>query len=365
MRGLAKSGLAVMNTSVHVILEHSNRGKQSLGLDLSQPDGVEILTSWRRPATCSSPTRCRRSARSCTSTSSNLRAANPDIIYVRGTGNGYWGPEADRGSYDQLSFWCRPGVAFVPSPQRTPIPCPRLRARPSVIPSACPRSPAGSWARCSTARSTGEVTVVDVSSLAHRHVVAGRRPSPCRSSSVSLWTGPPAGGGGMTGNPLVATYRGLDGRFIVFACLQAGRDWPDMCRVIGRPELATDERFGEGRGPHRQRRGGHRHPARGVRGEAADRVAGGPRRLHRAVGGGAGHARGDRGRAGGGQRAGAAGGDRRRHRIELVAAPVQYDNAPAMPKRAPEFNEHGDQILGSIGLDMDQIIDLKVRGVVT
>ena len=52
-------------------------------------------------------------------------------------------------------------------------------------------------------------------------------------------------------------------------------------------------------------------------------------------------------------------------RFELVAAPVQYDGAPAMPKRAPEFNEHGDQILAGIGFDMDEIIELKVRGVVT
>ena len=33
-------------------------------------------------------------------------------------------------------------------------------------------------------------------------------------------------------------------------------------------------------------------------------------------------------------------------------------------RRAPEFNEHGDEILQSIGLDMDAIVDLKVRGVV-
>jgi crotonobetainyl-CoA:carnitine CoA-transferase CaiB-like acyl-CoA transferase len=51
--------------------------------------------------------------------------------------------------------------------------------------------------------------------------------------------------------------------------------------------------------------------------------------------------------------------------FELVAAPVQYDNEPAQPQRAPEFNEHGDEILGGLGYDMDRIIDLKVRGVVT
>jgi hypothetical protein len=43
---------------------------------------------------------------------------------------------------------------------------------------------------------------------------------------------------------------------------------------------------------------------------------------------------------------------------------MQYDNEPAQPKRAPDFNEHGDDILASIGLDLDAILDLKVRGVV-
>src|SRR5690606_10656334 len=34
MRGLASSGIAVMGKDVHVLLEHSNRGKKSLALDL-------------------------------------------------------------------------------------------------------------------------------------------------------------------------------------------------------------------------------------------------------------------------------------------------------------------------------------------
>jgi len=43
---------------------------------------------------------------------------------------------------------------------------------------------------------------------------------------------------------------------------------------------------------------------------------------------------------------------------------MQYDGEPAAPKRAPEFNEHGDAILESLGLEWDTIVDLKVRGVV-
>jgi hypothetical protein len=49
--------------------------------------------------------------------------------------------------------------------------------------------------------------------------------------------------------------------------------------------------------------------------------------------------------------------------FQLVAAPVQYDEEPAVPGRAPEFNEHGDAILSDLGLDWDTVVDLKVRGV--
>ncbi|HUV09507.1 MAG TPA: CoA transferase, partial [Acidimicrobiia bacterium] len=50
MRGLMSSGIAALQSDVHVLLEHSNRGKRSLALDLSTPDGVEIL--YKLAATC-------------------------------------------------------------------------------------------------------------------------------------------------------------------------------------------------------------------------------------------------------------------------------------------------------------------------
>jgi crotonobetainyl-CoA:carnitine CoA-transferase CaiB-like acyl-CoA transferase len=50
--------------------------------------------------------------------------------------------------------------------------------------------------------------------------------------------------------------------------------------------------------------------------------------------------------------------------FRLVAAPVQFDEEPAVPSRAPEFNEHGDSILADLGFDPEAIIDLKIRGVV-
>src|SRR6476469_5183442 len=50
MRGLASTGVAVMGTDVHVLLEHSNRGKKSLALDLTSDEGLDIL--YRLAATC-------------------------------------------------------------------------------------------------------------------------------------------------------------------------------------------------------------------------------------------------------------------------------------------------------------------------
>ena len=43
MRGLASTGIMAVAGDVHTLMEHSNRGKQSLALDLSSPDGLEIL----------------------------------------------------------------------------------------------------------------------------------------------------------------------------------------------------------------------------------------------------------------------------------------------------------------------------------
>jgi crotonobetainyl-CoA:carnitine CoA-transferase CaiB-like acyl-CoA transferase len=50
---------------------------------------------------------------------------------------------------------------------------------------------------------------------------------------------------------------------------------------------------------------------------------------------------------------------------ELVANPVQFDNTPPDIRRAPQFAEHTDEILAELGLDDEQIIDLKIAGAVT
>jgi len=50
--------------------------------------------------------------------------------------------------------------------------------------------------------------------------------------------------------------------------------------------------------------------------------------------------------------------------FELVSNPVQFDEKPSGTARAPEFNEHCEEILEEIGVEMDRVIELKVAGVI-
>src|ERR1700751_2375508 len=43
MRALASPGVTAIPSDVHALLEHANRGKRSLALDLKTPEGLEIL----------------------------------------------------------------------------------------------------------------------------------------------------------------------------------------------------------------------------------------------------------------------------------------------------------------------------------
>jgi crotonobetainyl-CoA:carnitine CoA-transferase CaiB-like acyl-CoA transferase len=174
--------------------------------------------------------------------------------------------------------------------------------------------------------------------------------------------GPPAGQG--MRNPLVANYKTKDDRHVALTCLQAGQYWAEFCERIGRPELATDERFAD-------------HVSLITNGgqavtiledvfaqatvdewrETLEPFSGQWTIVQTTV-----EAANDVQSAANGymQECTTASGSP----FKLVAAPVQYDEHPAVPKRAPEFNEHGDAILEELGLDWDTIIDLKARGVV-
>jgi len=359
MRGLASSGIAVVPGNVHVLLEHSNRGKKSLGLDLTAPDGIALLYRLAVTSDVFLTNKLPSVRKRLKIDVDQIRAHNPRIIYVRGTGQGERGPDADKGSYDSLAFWARAGVAIgAKRPEYHLMPAPPA---PGFGDSIGGMTIAGGIMGALFHRErTGEATVVDVSLLGTGLWAMGQ------AMALSLvlkrpWSPPPAT---FSFNPLVRNYATKDGRELSFTCLQAAKYWPMLCDVIERPELKDDPRFADQaslvkNAPQgieilvevfasatlaewRERLGAFEGQWCVVQDtlEAAEdpqTLANGYLQDCQTASG---------------------------TPFRLVAAPVQYDEQPAKPARAPEFNEHGDAILGDLGLDWDTIIDLKARGVV-
>jgi crotonobetainyl-CoA:carnitine CoA-transferase CaiB-like acyl-CoA transferase len=360
MRGLASTGIAVVPGDVHVLLEHSNRGKRSLGLDLTSSEGLDLLYRLAATSDVFLTNKLPGVRAKLHIDVDDVRAHNPRIIYVRGTGQGERGPDADKGSYDSLAFWARAGVAIgAKRPEYDLVPVPPA---PGFGDSIGAMTIAGGIMGALFHRErTGEATVVDVSLLGAGLWAMGQ------AVALSLvldrpWTPPPADA--LSHNPLSRNYTTSDGRVIALTCLQAGRYWAELCTIIERPELGHDPRFAEHAAllancqdaieiltevfasaslvEWRQRLDmftGQWAVVQDTLEAAADvqTMANGYVQPCTTAAGVPFH---------------------------LVAAPVQFDETAAVPGRAPEFNEHGDAILAELGLDWDTIVDLKVRGVV-
>ncbi len=360
MRGLASSGLAIMGTSVHVLLEHSNRGKQSLGLDLTSDEGLDIL--YKLAATCDVflTNKLPSVRQKLRIELDDIRAHNPNIIYVRGSGQGEQGPDADRGSYDMLGYWCRSGIAMaMKQPDYDYVPGPPAPAFGDSI--GAMTIAGGIMGALFHRERTGEGTTVDVSLLATGLWSMGAALALAMQHGVAFTPPPP---NAPTGNPLSATYATSDGRYLTLTCLQAARYWPEVVTLIGQPELATDERFADAAAITQNvaeatqllREAFARRTADEWRARFAD-FSGQWTMVQDML-----EATTDPQTVANGyvQDCTTADGTP----FQLAAAPVQYDGQAAAPKRAPEFNEHGDAILEGLGLDMEAILDLKVRGVV-
>ena len=149
------------------------------------------------------------------------------------------------------------------------------------------------------------------------------------------------------------------------SCLQAGRYWAELVGIVGRPELADDERFADAATIRENAMDGVEHPPRGLRPAHRRRVdarrstpspASGPSSRTPWTCSTIRRSSANRYIVDSETSSGTP--------FKLAAAPVTFGDELPATHRAPEFNEHGDEILESLGYDWDAIIDLKVRGVV-
>jgi crotonobetainyl-CoA:carnitine CoA-transferase CaiB-like acyl-CoA transferase len=363
-RGLRLGTGGVAAGSFQPLMEHPNRGKRSIGLALDHPDGHAVLMDLCRDADIFLINFLPDARRRLRLEVADIRKANPRIIYVRGSGHGQRGPDAEKGGYDGSTFWCRMGSAWA----TTPFDSPRVIHQPGGAygDSMGGMTIAGGIAAALFARErTGETSVVDVSlmsvgawafalSLGNAALSGEEQPPASLNSPMNLSV-----------NPTIGCFKTSDGRWINFNMLQPGRYWADVCRHLGLEHLIDDERFDTAeklmanaveagkyvaeaieRQPysywieHLQTMEGQWAPVQSPLEILADPQMKANGYILPVM-------------------------DLEGNERTLVANPVQFDERPPALARAPQFAEHTDDILREVGRSEEQIIQLKIDGAVT
>ncbi|MFD0686414.1 CaiB/BaiF CoA transferase family protein [Actinomadura fibrosa] len=357
-RGLRQTGTMRVEGDPNPNVEHANRGKRSIGLDMARPEGREVLDELIRRSDVFLTSFLPGARRRFRIDVEDVRKANPAIVYARGSALGPRGREAEKGGYDMTAFWARAGTAasLTPPGAEGMVPPPG----PAYGDTISGTNLAGGIAAALLARErTGEPSVVDVSLLGSGLWAMGH------GIALSLRLGEPMvalapGAHGSPTNPLTGLYRTADGRYLSLVMLQPAKFWADVCRHVDRPELADDPRFATAELIAE-------HTPEGVallrEAIAARTLAEWTERFATLAGPWAPVQ--DSLQVGADPQIRANEYLARAGELELVTSPVQFDVEPPPLGPAPEFAAQTEEILTEAGLDWDRIIALKAAGAIT
>ena len=357
-RGLRQTGLLRVEGDPNPNIEHANRGKRSIGLDMSVPEGKEVLLELAKRADVFLTSFLPGHRQKFGIDVDDIRAVNPKIIYARGSALGPRGEESVKGGYDMTAFWCRAGTAATITPPGTPgMVGPPGPAYGDTISGT---NLAGGIAAALLKRErTGEPSVVDVSLLGSGLWSMGHTVALTKHLGQRMEAFPP-GVHGSPINPLVGLYATADDRYISFVMMQPTKFWADVCRHMDLDELADDPRFAtvesiaenteaaaeilkEAMGKRPWRSGASVSPRCSARGRRC-RTRCRPSRTRRS-------------------------GPTNTwcRRASSNWSPTRCSSTSAAPRTgpAPGFAEQTDEILLELGLDWDRIIELKTAGAVT
>jgi crotonobetainyl-CoA:carnitine CoA-transferase CaiB-like acyl-CoA transferase len=222
------------------VFELDNRGKRSVVIDLSRPEGVELVEQLIAEADVF-VTNIRASAL-------ERRGLGPDtlterferLVYAIITGYGLEGAEADRAAFDVAAYWARSGMAAALRTPGGPLPFQRggmgdhtvaMTGAAMISAALFDRERTGRGQLVSTSLlRQGAYTIgfdVNVALLWGRTIAAGVREK--------------------MRNPTVNNYEAGDGAQFWLVGLEGDRHWPALARVVDRPEWLDDPRFATGR----------------------------------------------------------------------------------------------------------------------
>lgn len=357
-RGLRQTGTYRVEGDPNPNIEHANRGKRSLGLDMKRPEGKEVLHELIRRADVFLTSFLPGARRRLGIDVDDVRAVNPKVIYARGSALGPRGQEAERGGYDMTAFWARASTAASITP-------------PNVEGLIGPPAPAygdtisgtnlagGIAAALFQRERTGSPSIVDVSLLGSGLWSMGQAIAVSQHLDRA-WVAPPVGSHGSPTNPLTGLYRTADDRYLSLVMLQPARFWADVCHHVDRPDLVADPRFATAEliAEHTAAAVELLREAIGKRtlAEWTERFAtlSGPwapvqdtLQLR------------DDGQVQANEYVLRAGD------LNLVSSPVQFDVTAPELGPAPEFAAQTAEILTELGMDWDRILALKAAGAVT
>ncbi|OHV01016.1 CaiB/BaiF CoA transferase family protein [Mycobacterium talmoniae] len=362
-RGFVNMGGFVLNPDRHPLIEHPNRGKRSVGVDLATADGQRVLYEIAKTADVFLTNYLPAARQKNRFDVEHIRAVNPNIIYARGSAYGDKGPQRDVGGFDGTAFWTRSGVGHALSPAE--LGGPLSQGIPAFGDSIGGMNIAGGIAAALLHRErTGAALEVDVSLLSTAWWAAGASMTQGMDTGETMRAEMPQSGGSPV-NPFLGNYRTSDGGTINLCIVSPTGYIRDTFEHLGIPEAAEDPRFAEvrplmenaaaaselivaaiGSKPfgywreHLNTMKGQWAPCQSFLDLATDEQALANDMVVEVEAGDGGAP------------------------FKVVRGPVQFNHEPLETTRAPQASEHTEIVLMELGMDWDRIAELKESGAI-
>lgn len=242
-RGFINVGGMKVDPNRNAMMEHPNRGKRSVGVDIATPEGQALI--YEIAGTCDVfLTNYLPGARQKLNIDiEHIRAANPKIIYARGSAYGDKGPEREAGGFDGTAFWCRSGIAHAMTPEE--MSGPLMQGIAAFGDSIGGMNIAGGISAALYHRErSGEALELDVSLLSSAWWAAGTGVDMGIESGEVMRNRMPQSGA-TPGNPFIGTYTTADGGTIMLCTLTPGPYARDILEHLGLVRLLDDARFAD------------------------------------------------------------------------------------------------------------------------